>query len=140
MAGNAEECEKACKHLEENVSAKDLKGSKPVTRTTNVGLRYIQTISPPCTFGLYIAGVELEKPMVSLIGYAYDENKQKGKLFSRNCRHRNFGETNVHQCIKVLTFKNINKISITKASEEVSYALLQASLLDRSTGGDLKGN
>ena len=41
MAGNAEECEKACKHLEENVSAKDLKGSKPVTRTTNVGLRYI---------------------------------------------------------------------------------------------------
>lgn len=82
---------------------------------------------------------------MSLIGYAYDENKQKGKLFSRNITTIDAlggGEEAAKDAMteEFSRFKNINKISITKASEEVSYVLLQASLLDRSTGGDLKGN
>lgn len=87
----------------------------------------------------------MQKPKVSLIGYEYDEDKQKGKLFYRNITTFDAlggGEEAAEDAMaeEFSRFKNINKISITKASEEVSYALLQASLQDRSTGGDLKGN
>lgn len=87
----------------------------------------------------------MQKPKVSLIGYEYDEDKQKGKLFSRNITKLDAlggGKVAAENAMaeEFSRYKNINKISITKASFEVSYALLQASLLDRSTGGDLKGN